>query len=491
MIDIWDFVNVFRKPPTDPNLKVSMDYLYDEGLTMGVLIIGRQGTGKTSSLAGIIFDHFIRHPGEAIFVLDWSGSITDSLFHLILQEKNYQELLKRVVYDDMGNPEWAMPLPEFSQEYGDIEDQAQRVSTNLSRLAPELVSETPVVGGLALADTAPHFFRLLTAITNEYGESWQITEAKRLIYDIPLLRQAKAAFGHKVPATKVWLENSYMEKSRHDRDMDTKAIIGMLSAIEPNPVRARLGYFTAGWTPKEAIEKGLLVICDGARLINQPSAQHYLFMQVYSLIMQEINKRRPGDPKDLPVTLVLDEVYSLLRIKGMAPEIASLSPQYRTRKLQLFIVLQELEQMSKDLRPHIWSLGNIVSFALANHDEAFEMAQQLFPYDPYMVKVAPTRQGQNPLMESDRGQYLEYADWIQSFHHRQCIIRRYVNEHWREDKIQFVAKTYETPHEPLKISIQEAKDHLIRSRGIMVRAALEVINNRKIEVKKKDKPPAL
>jgi len=211
-------------------------------------------------------------------------------------------------------------------------------------------------------------------------------------------------------------------------------------------------------------------------------------MQAYSLIMQEINKRRPANPNDLPVSLVMDEVYSLIQIPGMAPEISKLSPQYRSRKLQLYIVLQELAQMSKELRPHIWSLGNIVSFAISNHDEAYEIAQQLFRYDPYYIKVAPTREGQNPLMESDRGQYLQIADWIQSMPHRQCIIRRYVSEHQREEKIQFVRKTYDTSQKPLRMSISEAKEMLVKQRGVSVRDALEIINKRDIENKKKPPP---
>ncbi len=138
-----------------------------------------------------------------------------------------------------------------------------------------------------------------------------------------------------------------------------------------------MGYYRPGWTAKEAIDKGLLVLVDGARLINREITQHYLFMQVYSLIMAEINKRRPSDPNDKPVSLVMDEVYSLIQIPGMAPEISRLSPQYRSRKLQLYVVLQELSQMALELRPHIWSLGNLVCFALSNFNEAYELSQQV------------------------------------------------------------------------------------------------------------------
>ena len=488
MIDFWSFLDVIRKPQPHPQLEVSKDFLYDEGLTMGSLYIGRAGTGKTSSLADHIFYYFLRHPDESIFILDWSGSITDSLFKLILQDRNYESLLKRVVYDDIGNPEWVVPFPEFSLAYGSYEEQVQRVSLNLKRLEPTLTQRAPVIGGMALENVAPNFFRLSTAITNELGEPWQITEVKRLIYDASLLKRALDRFGYKEPSAKDWLENSYQNKKEQDKNLSTMALISTLGAIEPVEIRARVGYYRPGWSPKEAIEKAQLVICDGARLIRQPRAQYYLFMQIYSLIMQEINKRRPADPNDLPVSLVLDEVYSLLRIPGMADEIASLSPQYRSRKLQLYIVLQELAQVSKELLPHIWSLGNLVCYAINNHDEAYQIAQQLFQYDPYSIKVAPTREGQHPVMETDRGQYLEYADWIQSLEFRQCLMRRFVSEHQKERKIQFVERTYEFPNDKLRMGIDEAKEALTRERGIRVHDALRDINEREIRLAPVSRP---
>lgn len=488
MIDFWTFLDVISKPQPHPQIAASKDFLYDDGLTMGSLYLGRAGTGKTSSLADHIFYYFKRHPRETIFVLDWSGSITDLLFSLILQDPDYEKLLKRIVYDDIGNQEWVVPLPEFSLAYGSYEEQVQRVSLNLTRLEPNLTERTPIVGGMSLENVAPNFFRLATAITNDLGEPWQITDVKRLIYDDGLLSRALNHYGYKEPAAKDWLENSYKKKTDKDKTLSTMALISTLGAIEPPEIRARVGYYRPGWSPKEAIEKGLMVICDGARLIRLPRAQYYLFMQIYSIIMQEVNKRRPADPNDLPVSLVLDEVYSLLRIPGMADEIASLSPQYRSRKLQLYIVLQELAQVSKELLPHIWSLGNLMCFAINNHDEAYQIAQQLFQYDPYSIKVAPTREGQHPVMEPDRGQFLEYADWIQSLEFRQCVIRRFVSEHKKEKKIQYVDRTYEFPNGRLHMGIEAAKEALIRERGIRVRDVLRDINERDIRVAPVSRP---
>lgn len=476
MIDWWSFYDVLRRPRKDPHIAVSYDFLYDEGLTKGVLVIGGSGTGKTSWLALHIVDYFLKHADEAIFVLDWSGSLTNNIFRLLLMQTNYQRLLKRIVYDDMGNPDIAIPMPEFSSKYGHADEQVHRVHENLRRLHPEL-ERAPIVGEMGLTD-ATNFFHLLTATQNEYNECWQITETKKIIIDEELLNKLLKDFGNRVPDARYWIKESFQRDSKQGRKLSTKSIISVLGAIEPREVRARVGAQVPGWTPKEAIEKGLMVIVDGRRLINKERTQNYLFTQAYSLIMQEINKRIPDNPKDKPVSLVLDEVYSLLRVPGMAPEIASLSPQYRSRKLQLYIVLQELAQMSEELRPHIWSLGNVVSFAVANHFETLELAKQLFPYDPYTMKLAPMRDGQLPVMEQDQGQYLEYANWIRSFPHRQCIMRRYISEKEKEDKVQFIPETSDFPQGELYITVEEAKEYLLNQRGKSVRDLLENINNR-------------
>ena len=94
------------------------------------------------------------------------------------------------------------------------------------------------------------------------------------------------------------------------------------------------------------------------------------------------------------------------------------------------------------------------------------------------------------MLEPDRGQYLEFANWIQDLDHRQCIMRRYVSEHKRENKIQFVKQTDELPHTPLKMRLQDAKNYLTQQRGVRVRDALEVINQREIKVEPK-KPPSM
>ncbi|HWQ04620.1 MAG TPA: type IV secretory system conjugative DNA transfer family protein [Longilinea sp.] len=469
----------------------SQDELFPEGLTMGTLIIGRQGTGKTSSLARQIVDYFISHPNEAVFVLDWSGSITDTILMLIHQRPPdvREKTVKRIIYDELGNREWVVPFPEFSLEFGSFEEQAQRVSTNLAKLAPALISNAPILGGLGLREIAPQIFRLLTAIDNEYYETWQITEAKKLLIDENLLKVAVNRFGYKVPEAKYFIEKIFLPLKPSERELRSYALLSLLGTIEPKEARARVGYYRPGWTPREAIDKGMMVIVNGANMINQRNSQHYLFTQVYSVIMQEVNKRTPGNPEDKPVSLVMDEVYSLIGIPSMAEEIGMISPLYRSRKLQLFVVLQSLSQLAKPLDDQIWSLGNKVVFALENKDEAEKVAHQLFKYDPRYLKQAARINSQNPITEPEHGQDRLIADWIQSFGFRECLMRRYVSEREPEGIIRYVSRTRENPN--WTVNLSEIKEGLLQARAIRVREALEIINNRSLNNDRSRRPPTI
>jgi hypothetical protein len=491
MMDI-DFFKQVLWPVSSkfPNCRtLTHDELLAEGLTMGTLYIGRQGTGKTSSLARHLVDYFKQFPDRAIFVLDWSGSITDSILSILLQEPNRDQLSRRIIYDELGNPEWVVPMPEFSHLYGSTyEEQVQRLSNNLSKLAPELIKDAPFLAGLGLREIAPQVFRILTSISNEYGETWQATEAKKLISDPSLLRKYLAVYGFRVPESKWFFEKVFLELKPAERELRTYALLALLGAIETPETRARIGFYRPGWTPREAIKEGKMVIINGANLINQKNTQHYLFTQAYSMIMSEINKRRPGDPQDQPVALVMDEVYSLLSIPGMAEEVGMISPLYRSRKLELYIVLQALSQLAPTLRQQIWSIGNIVSFAVSNFDEAFELSQQIFAYKPETVKLEPKTAVQQPVIETDRGQYLKIANDIQRMQHRECIVRRYTSEKVLDRYVLWVRKTKDIPSNPTEMSVDEFKQRLLETRGVRVRDALELINQRTARSRHQERP---
>ena len=496
MLD-WNLIKklVFPQDPKFPNSReAAYEELLPDGLTMGTLFIGRQGTGKTSSLARHLVEYFKTYPDRAIFVLDWSGSITDSILSLVASDREFELLTRRLVYDELGNPELIVPLPEFSHLYGSsYEEQVQRLSQNLAKLVPELIKDAPFLAGLGLREIAPQLFRVIVSASNDKNQTWQVTEAKKLLTEPKLINRLLYAYGNKVPEAKWFFQNIFLPLKPAERELRSYALLAMLGTIETPDTRARVGSYTPGWTPREAIREGLMVLVNGSRLINQRNTPQYLFTQVYSLIMNEINKRQPGNPYDKPVALVMDEVYSLISIPGMAEEVGTLSPLYRSRKLELYIVLQALSQVAPVLRQQIWSIGNLVCFALSNFEEAYELSQQLFAYEPKTIKMAAPSNTQQPIVEPDRGQYLQSANELQRLGHRECIVRRYVSEKVLDKYVRWVKKTKDIPNTPARITVDGLKEKLLQERGVRVRDALEVINRRTVNYggKVPKKPPSI
>jgi len=134
----------------------------------------------------------------------------DSILSLIAQKKINENLCRRIIYDELGNPELVVPMPEFSYLYGSsYEEQVQRLSLNLAKLAPELIKDAPFLAGLGLREIAPQIFRVITAIANESGQTWQATEAKRLLTDEKLLRRSLYKYGNKYPKQSGFLRTCF------------------------------------------------------------------------------------------------------------------------------------------------------------------------------------------------------------------------------------------------------------------------------------------
>ncbi len=478
---LWGKINY----PPIPNLREGRDdNLYFDSLTRGGLIIGRPGSGKTIKSAMWAQQYALTYPDRPIFVLDASGSFTDEFIKMTYQlpQPIRSMIDRRIVFDRLGDPNWIVPFPFFSSSYGvDMEEQVQRVVEIFKNLNEELIKRNPILGGIALGEIAPQLYRLLTAIVGTDGYGWQITEAKKLLMNTTWLQYACKKFGQKAPDAKWYFEKQFLSisVSDHERELRSYSLRSALGAIEPNAIRARVGYHTPAWTPKGAIERGQIVLISGEVLINQEQAMGLLFTDVYSQILATINTRTPHDPFDKPVLLIIDEVPMLLEIKGMADEIGKVSPRYRSRKLQIMVIIQMLSQLDDDLRAKIWALGNVACFGIDSHKESYEIAQQLFRYNPRSSK-RPS-EGEHTIAEPGRGQYLTEANWIQHLGKRELILKRYIDEGTEERYVQYIKRTSEKPNEPLSQPIGEIKQMILRRRAIPITEALEVINRRSIK----------
>lgn len=476
---------LFGKPAHPPikNLRFSRsDDLYLDSLTRSLFVAGRPGSGKTVWAAMQLVRYAREHPEHAIFALDLSGSLTEEVIALIFQlpEGEREMIARRLVLDIPGYPGLTTGMPFFSPAYGlGMDEQVERVRSIYMNLNEEMMQRTPVMA-IAITELLPELSKLLLAMKNERGNAWQLTEAKKLLIHTDWLRQALNQFGGQAKGAKFYFEDEYLSEdlSRHERNLRSFTLRSVLGNLESDVARARFGSDTPGWTAREAIAEGFIVLVSGAEITNQEQTQAIVFADVFSHILAQINKRRPHDPADRPVLLVIDEVPMLLEIKGMAKEIAKVSPRYRSRKLELAVIVQMLAQLDEDLRQKIWSLGNTVIFGLDSFNEALEVAQQHFEYDPTQVKLQ--RDNGNPLMETDRGAYLQQANWIQHLRHRECIMKLYVDEGHEEDFVRYIERTNDKPNRAISVDKSAVIERLLRRRAVPIREALQAVNSRRI-----------
>src|SRR5215212_8566608 len=95
--------------------------LHEAGLVMSSVFVGRQGVGKTFTLAQEILEHIKANPKQPFFIFDWSGGLINTLFQLVLSDPKRDEILPRLVYDAMGGRTingrpHVMSISEFSEE---------------------------------------------------------------------------------------------------------------------------------------------------------------------------------------------------------------------------------------------------------------------------------------------------------------------------------------------------------------------------------------
>jgi hypothetical protein len=478
--------------------------LYEKALVLSQVFLGRSGVGKTWTLVAEVLELIKAHPEQAFIIFDWSGGLITILLLMILSDPKRDELLRRLVYDPMGGrtikgQPYIMPVPEFSEAYDPekpwlerVEDQADRVQRVFEALNEELIKRNPTMGGRPIKSLLANVLLLANAITNEKGESWQITEATRLL-NKETRETARKLFGHKVKKANDYFTYNFTGDNKLDQDMGN-ALADVLDIIKSKRVRARVGYPFPGWNINEAEQKGQIVMCDGSGLTNNHNQKDYLFLQLLFLFVDALNKRPASRPGYQPINLVIDEGYTFTEIPSVARMLSHFPSEYRSRKLQFFFVIQSPKQLpgeengKKGLEDMFYSFSNIVVFSLLDFDDCMSVVKNFFPFDPQMVKVPSQREGQHDIMENRDEQLAVRAYQLQHLAQRECYVRRFIDEA-RMDKIIHVGRTREVRITATDEDVENLKDRLMLERGVLLSEAEKIIGQRTISVQQKPSKP--
>ncbi len=469
--------------------------LHEGGLVMSSAFVGRQGVGKTFALAMELLEQLKSSPDQPFFIFDWSGGLVNTLFQLILSDPQKDEIRRRLVYDAMGgrtieDKTYVMPMPEFSERFDPgkpwlerVEDQVDRVERVLEELNPNLVALNPTMGARPIKGLLPNLLLLANAVVDRNGDSWQLTEATKLL-NSQVRQVVLNKFGGRVGKAHDYFAGHYDGENKLDRQL-ADSLVDILDITKSRRIRARVGYSRPGWTPSEVVRNGLIVACDGSGLTNNHKQKDYAYLQLFHLVLDEINKRIPSAPGYPPINWVMDEVYTFTETPSVSRMLAHLPSEYRNRKLQLFLVLQSLKQLAgeqdgrKGLEDVFFSFGNMVVFSLLDIEDCFSVIKNLIPFDPGLVKVPAPMEGQHDIMENRDEQMAVRAYQLQHLAQRECYVRRFWDEA-RMDRIIHIGKTRDVRLTVTRQDVESLKDKLMIERGVLLSDAEKAINQRKI-----------
>jgi hypothetical protein len=440
---------------------------------LGHLVMGEPGSGKTRSQAKQFVDEAIENPRDAFFLLDISGSMADDVIGYASKQRKdiWEWLQKRIIYIRLGDKNYSFPNPEFSKHYGSTyEEQIDRVTNNIVSLTGGFKSAS-IVGGVTLKAVLPYFLRLLTSMSHvtPYKEPFQITDLQLMTDHKKYLAAAMNKVGEALDhMTRDFLFTRILNVKKDSGELRTYALSEVHAALSSQAAIADLGYYYPVWTPKEAIEKGMIVIVDGSLLINQEFYQNYRMAQIYSMIAENINKRRPHDPRDNVVNIYIDEVPGILKNPGIAEKIQEMISMRRSRNVHLTILIQSLSQLSEDLQKNIFMVQNVTCFAGSIMDDMDAMARHVFYYDPGYQK--PTVKETS---EPEQGQTRQQVDFLQSLPPRSCVIKCRKANKEKDPHIYYVPKTREVSGLPNQDELEEIKQALMAKIGVRIREALK------------------
>lgn len=487
---IWNL----NKPPQPttppiPNLKTEKGVrLYLLGLLRGLLIIGKPGAGKTRLLAWIIIEMMRECPELAILVLDASGALRKDLVGHILTKKEplKSQLLARLNIDIPFHPEYVQPMPEFHKDYGvPFENQIQRVRGNFEKLHPELMA-LGVMGQPMINECLPELGRLVCAIENEHGDTYQVTEWLRLLQDKSQLARAVAVAGGRVPSAKRYFERmlSGSQDSYDQWERVTYAFRSALGVYQAKEMRARMGFYKPALSMGEMEEKGMCNIVSGERM---PLPDHllemnYIFTQMYSMFRVQVNKRTPDSPNNTPFMIVFEEAPILWKVPGMADETFEISSYYRSRFVLPVIDIQGTYQTNIDnqyQRRKLWSIGNIILMGLDGVEDSREAMENISNYGPSVVLPQQPGQPTRVAPMPEHSQYTQSANWVQLLQHRSCVIRRYISPAEMSPYITYVPRIQDIPVANSN-QIAECTEEIFKKRAVPIRTALDVVNSREL-----------
>jgi hypothetical protein len=349
--------------------------LPDAGRTLGTRVVGEAGSGKSVLLAAIAFGDFIR--GIPVVLWDHNGGMIDAYFAQVLGHPEKDNLQERIRYVEFGNPEFAYGMPFYYDAGGDDPfTMSQRLVDILLKLYPEL-SNAPVLGEASVVQLGTMVGTILSAITDEEGNRWQVTEAPDLLLNFNSPRWAKIRhdLGDRIAPAEKFLTETFSKLTPAERRTRSWSFESRIWSYLNSPsLKATVGQGKPSIDWHEVVRKHFAVIFDFRNLSSQQPLEQ-LSLLTFDNFLTFLKKRGIGAQD--PISLVIDELPTLLEYQSIEPDVRSLATRFRAYRLWPTIGHQALYQLSPKLREAAWSFRNQIIGQQANVGDAESVVANL------------------------------------------------------------------------------------------------------------------
>lgn len=364
-----------------------------------------KGSGKSRTLGRAIVKQDVLR-GIAGVVIDPVGGVIDNFLDSMLRMSavDQAKIWPRVIYVDVGNTQAVVPMPLY---YRLSEDEtpfavSQRFMDAVRLLDPNLQSAA-VEGWNALWQAGTYTGMALA----KFGG--QITDAPAMLANPAIWEQQLKSLAKSQPEFSEvvnWLYNPAFKKQPELRMRRTASFLQKIAifSLEPH-MRAMFGagYPEISW--QKVVDQGLTVLFD-LRHVQDVERQQFLLLWIMSYFLSFVKYRGAG--RHTPIALTIDELSVLSNLDRrsgfdlFATMIDELLNVW-SRQGQVWVILahQENWQVSPRMLKTLMSCGTRIMGRTSDWESALELAHELMPIDPRMVKhYEPVFDGQRNVVHN-------------------------------------------------------------------------------------------
>ncbi len=355
---------------------------------MGIHIAAGRGSGKSRMMGRMIaFFDFLR--GVPTVVIDPHGGTIDNFLDRMMRlPKSYQEKFwKRVIYVDMSG-HWGRVVPfPFYFRYGDESyfQISQRYLDVIYKLDPFLQTAS-IQGWNPLWLTGTNLGMVISAM------NLQVNDGIDLLNNPAAWQQRLIELRDRDPEliTSVNYLLQLKDMKSAEKERLTSSLFNKIALFTFDPtLKAMVAASDPGvdWPEVEAERK--IVLLDFRYVENIIQRQFFLEWSLH-YFLNFILHRGPG--KQVPFSLIVDELSALFSVQGMAPQLFQadldniinvISRQYR---LWLTICHQEHFQLPELVNKSLMSLGTQVYGITRDREAAKALAEYFYRYNPNWVR---------------------------------------------------------------------------------------------------------